>query len=217
MRASINRVRERSGTGEMPSSFELSADAEGHGRTYQQGTGTQVNVEKAYFGSVDLATQWVARSQTWPLPSEADPIKLGVHKARPDAQRSEPSYLMRDSHQQVSSELTEAAAKGGLVLIVGDSTAGKSRLAFECLKATLPDHVIFVPESGTELRSSATALPGVEAPVVIWLDDLDRYLGPDGLSPGVLSIFQASRIVLLATMRAEFYVQRRDSPPRTDG
>jgi tetratricopeptide (TPR) repeat protein len=148
-------------------------------------------------------------ARSWPRPSELDPIKLGVHRARPIPSRSEPTYQRRDCHSRVCEELEAAAVGGGFVLVVGDSTAGKSRLAYETLIETLPNHVVFIPDTGQELRDAALALPGVEAKVLIWLDDLERYLGPEGLSPGVLSTLQASDCVLLSTMRAESYRQRR--------
>ena len=71
-----------------------------------------------------------------------DPVVLGTHRAAPadgesgDTARSAeaPPYIPRDQ----DSELRELLAAGGFVLLVGDSTAGKTRMAFEALHATLP-------------------------------------------------------------------------------
>jgi eukaryotic-like serine/threonine-protein kinase len=64
-----------------------------------------------------------------------DPTELGVHRAVfPDGRRTNaasstaiPVYVSRDAHEDVVNRLTA----GTFVLIVGDSTAGKTRLAFE--------------------------------------------------------------------------------------
>lgn len=64
-----------------------------------------------------------------------DPVTLGVHRAAalppaaPDGRAAiaAPAYIPRD----VDSELRERLAAGGFVLLLGDSTAGKTRAAFE--------------------------------------------------------------------------------------
>jgi tRNA A37 threonylcarbamoyladenosine biosynthesis protein TsaE len=42
--------------------------------------------------------------------------------------------------REIFSRLRERLAPGGFVLLVGDSTAGKTRAAFEAMAATLPKH-----------------------------------------------------------------------------
>ena len=78
-----------------------------------------------------------------------DPVTLGVHRAAaladtaPDGQAmaGAPAYVPRD----IDGELRERLAAGGFVLLVGDSTAGKSRAAFEAVRGTLADHVLICP------------------------------------------------------------------------
>lgn len=140
-----------------------------------------------------------------------DPIALGVHpasvlertdKKRPVADRV-PPYIPRDIDQQ----LRRAVAQGGFVLLVGDSTAGKTRAAYEAVRALLPDHVLFAPASRD---SVTTILPAVleQRRSIVWLDDLERFLGANGLTAGtvVRMLGKGERQVLvLATMRsAEF-------------
>lgn len=82
-----------------------------------------------------------------------DPVALGVHRAGPlggtagNSQSSSgmaPAYVPRD----VDEELRERLAAGGFVLLVGDSTAGKSRTAFEAVSATLAGHLLIAPSRG---------------------------------------------------------------------
>ena len=114
-----------------------------------------------------------------------DPILLGVHPSAPapaDAQaRTDdpalervPAYVGRD----IDDELRARLAGSGFVMLVGDSTAGKSRAAYEAI-LTLPNHVLIVPHDRDAL---ATAI--IEAAhtrdCVLWLDDLENYLGAGG-------------------------------------
>lgn len=62
-----------------------------------------------------------------------DPIALGVHAAEPvvtdGVTDRVPPFIRRDREADVHA----AVASGGFVLIVGESTAGKTRLAYEAL------------------------------------------------------------------------------------
>lgn len=61
-----------------------------------------------------------------------------------------PVYVPRDA----DNELRERLARGGFVLLVGDSTAGKSRTAYEGMIATIPDHQLIGP-AGTDALPDA--------------------------------------------------------------
>jgi membrane protein implicated in regulation of membrane protease activity len=82
---------------------------------------------------------------------------IGVH---PAAHREEtgsggdrvPVYVPRDIDDRLRAEL----ASSGFVLLVGDSTAGKTRAAFEAVRAVLPDHLLIVP-SGRDGVAAAVA------------------------------------------------------------
>src|SRR5690606_17520702 len=109
-----------------------------------------------------------------------DPLQLGVHPAitLPASPRTEPpAYIPRD----VEEEVRKGLAGGGFVLLVGDSTAGKSRTAYEAVRATLPDHVLVAPHDRATLPAAIESCMR-EQRVVLWLSDLEYYLGPGGLT-----------------------------------
>jgi hypothetical protein len=117
---------------------------------------------------------------------EADPRRLGVHAAislpgLPD--EVPPEYVARDAdaaEQGVRAKVAAAAERGGLVLLVGGSSVGKTRSAVEAVKALLPDWWLVYPAGPGEVAALARA----SAPrTVVWLDELQRYLGgEDGLT-----------------------------------
>jgi hypothetical protein len=145
-----------------------------------------------------------------------DPILLGVHPAADldresapvllDLPTNVPVYIPRD----VDAKLDAALAGGRLVLIVGDSAAGKSRAAYEAMRRLPGDRRVLIPshldsiqilmDNGIELQS-----------LVLWLDDLEHFIGPGGLDLPLLRRLLGGgdrRVSILATMRASEYVAR---------
>lgn len=160
-----------------------------------------------------------------------EPVMLGVHPAAAvedlDASvRADdsavglglpsrvPVYVPRDLDARLDAALAHALAHGGLVLLRGDSTAGKSRTAFEAMRRLPGDLRLLVPTQRGSLRELLDC--GVELrEVVVWLNDLERYLGADGLDVGLLRRLVSAvgqRVLVLATMRASEYNAR--SPER---
>ena len=75
----------------------------------------------------------------------------------------------------------EQLANGGFVLLIGDSTAGKTRAAFEAMTATLAGHLLICP-AGVDAVAIALTRTAQERQCGLWLDDLERFLGTGGLS-----------------------------------
>jgi hypothetical protein len=155
-----------------------------------------------------------------------DPVRLGVHKAAPatvppeapgggdGAAEHVPAYVPRD----VDGRLREGLAAGGFVLLVGDSTAGKTRAAFEAMAATLPKHVLVCPSS-REAVSVAVTQAAQARRCVLWLDDLERFLGSGGLTAaqlGRLIIGAGHHRVILATLRAAEEARLADAAADAD-
>ena len=110
-----------------------------------------------------------------------------------------PQYIGRD----VDNDLAEALASERFVLVIGQSTAGKSRAAFHAVKTVLPKHRIVAPVLGA--LTSIIDNRDVPRRSVLWLDDIDRYLA-DGFTPQRLNIVMALRsVVVVATIRDVLY------------
>jgi TPR repeat protein len=138
------------------------------------------------------------------LVHEADPIRLGVHPAwKLPGAAPVPPYVPRT----IDAELDRKLASGGLVVVQGDSAAGKSRTAYEALRRNatrLGWRSLVVPHDPAALRTLAEGGSRL-ARTVVWLDDLERYLSADGLDEGLLSALcppGRTHVVLLATLRA---------------
>lgn len=134
-----------------------------------------------------------------------DPVRVGVYPAAyPDSGAAgsyTPPFVPRDQ----SAALEEAVQSGGFVLVVGESTAGKSRAAFEAMRARLPDHAFVRPLDRAGLRA-AVAVVERQRRCVVWLDDLSTYLGDDGLSLHLLDRLLGDdfrHVLVLATMRVQ--------------
>jgi len=118
-----------------------------------------------------------------------DPVRLGVLRAAPvrvpvseaGAREQAGEHVPASVPRDVDNELRERLAAGGFVLLVGDSAAGKSRAAFEAMAATLPDHELIVPASRDKVPV-AVAHAAQARRCVLWLDDLEAYLGTGGLT-----------------------------------
>ncbi len=94
---------------------------------------------------------------------EADPRRLGVHAAIsvpgvPDEVL--PEYVPRDidaAGSGVRAKVAAAAERGGFVLLVGGSSVGKTRCAFEAVKALLPDWWLVHPAGPDQVAALAVA------------------------------------------------------------
>jgi hypothetical protein len=90
-----------------------------------------------------------------------DPVALGVRPAWDPggAPAAPPPYVRRDSHDEVAS----AVRQSGLVVVEGPSLVGKSRLAFEVMLQSLPDHRLVVPADPAALRELCAGAGTLEA------------------------------------------------------
>lgn len=146
----------------------------------------------------------------------SDPIRLGVHpaaavKTADGVTGRVPLFVKRDSQ----GELEAAMSAGGFVLVVGDSTAGKTRLAYEAMRACLPRYTCVKPENSDSLAVAIMAAKDAR-PSVLWLDDLERYMGAGGLTQAdVADLLDGGfgNVLILATMRAH---EREDFSSRHD-
>lgn len=138
--------------------------------------------------------------------SDADPRRLGVHAAisvpgAPDG--SPPEYVPRDAdggEDGVRAKVKAAAEDGGFVLLVGGSSVGKTRSAYEAVTAALPDWWLVHPAGPSEVAALAAA---PTARTVVWLDEFQHYLdGEHGLAGGTVRVLLNAPhpVVIIATI-----------------
>ena len=150
-----------------------------------------------------------------PAVADAEDLRIfGVHVPSSRADRgSHFGYVNRDKDPMLDTALAEARSGGRrIVLVTGDSAAGKSRSAAEALRRdrVLRGWRLIVPLSDGGLAHLATADLGWQD-TVLWLDDLDKYLAR-GLDLGTVRrvLGDDPSVVVLATMRTS-QLQARQS------
>jgi transcriptional regulator with XRE-family HTH domain/tetratricopeptide (TPR) repeat protein len=146
------------------------------------------------------------------LVRDCDPRHLGVHKAiQVDGATADlPGYVERDvdsDRQGIRATLAEAGRRGGFVVLVGGSSVGKSRSAYEGIRALFPAWRLVHPDPDDAGWMQALTDRGA-AEMVVWLDELQRYL--DGPHPptadGVRRALRAGGpVVFIGTLWSERY------------
>ena len=123
-----------------------------------------------------------------PRVSELNPYTLG---ATPSEFGNSGTYGQRDEYvPRVQDEpLAAALSDRARVVLVGPSKAGKTRTAFEAIRqhSMWGSALLAFPEpKSLEQLCSHPEFSGAES-LVIWLDELDRFVPPGGeLSPGLI-------------------------------
>jgi hypothetical protein len=149
--------------------------------------------------------------------AEADPRRLGVHASiQVDGVESDlPSYVERDvdgGRRGVRALLARAADRGGFVLLVGGSSVGKTRSAYEAVRAVLPDWSLVHPSSPDDIAALAANPPHR---TVLWLDEMQRYFGGErGLTGGVVRqlLTAAWPMVIVGTLWPDRYLRYTETP-----
>jgi tetratricopeptide (TPR) repeat protein len=171
------------------------------------------------------ATKLASLVRRWPPPplDAVDPYEdLGVFKSG-TAQRAKvggqfetedrPPYIPRDIDEE---ELPRALDDDELrekpfVLLVGASRSGKSRSLFEAACEHFSRNRVVIPRSGEALRELfqwEEPLPDLgPEPVILWLDDLERFLDAGAMDSALLHRWASERprFVALATIRRTEY------------
>lgn len=130
------------------------------------------------------------------LPDPPRPVRawsarrLGVHPAisgHPTAPGSGfvlPRYVLRPHDAELRAHLSAATADGAapcLVVVEGGSCTGKSRTAFEAVRAAVPDGFDLLFPADPAGLLEALAADALRPGSVLWLNEAQDYLaGPDG-------------------------------------
>lgn len=122
---------------------------------------------------------------------------FGVHRAPLHM-----TYLTRNAHAEIVTTLQT----GEPTLLLGHAMAGKSRLGAEVVRQHYPELPLVVPAPPRGLAQLFSA-GGSPMRTVIWLDDLERYLGDDLFRVEWLDRAIHAENIVVATMRSRPYEQ----------
>jgi tetratricopeptide (TPR) repeat protein len=112
--------------------------------------------------------------------------------ARP-LDRDLPTFVDRDKGPALRDWLREARDKGGFLVLVGDSSVGKTRLLYEAARKVLGDFAVLAPDLGDGGLVNKIAEGTFPMPkLIIWLDELQRFLDGPYLTPGSAPITSAT-------------------------
>ncbi|MFI6959647.1 tetratricopeptide repeat protein, partial [Nocardia sp. NPDC050408] len=143
-----------------------------------------------------------------PTAAELDPYLLGATPSlfgESGRSGTEDQYVAR-THHDVDIRLAAALAGDRLVLVSGPSKAGKTRTLFEAVRAELPNARVVVPTPQTlALLPDCVEFTEGGDPLVVWLEDLHRFLTGEALTPALLARLTArrARTLVAATLRDE--------------
>jgi tetratricopeptide (TPR) repeat protein len=146
---------------------------------------------------------------------DTDIYELGVKKSKwwTEDNPNQP-YVPRPA---LDAELADALAHRTFVLAKGDSTSGKSRALLEALRVAMPEARLIKPKDAAALPALAElALPVERGAAVLWLDDLDLFLRPNGLDRHLLKRFARLGILVAGTISTIPYAAVRKSTDSTN-
>lgn len=161
-----------------------------------------------------------------PLTEELDPIELGVHKAiivsRPCHDDGTLTPYVPRPHDTALSEIVTAVEAGHsrFVLLLGDSSTGKTRALWEAL-APLRERggwQLWHPTSPDRRTALREDLGRVRPRTVVWLNESQEYLGGDGRSgdeTAAVALRDLLRdpvrgpVLIVGTIWSEYYTELR--------
>lgn len=156
---------------------------------------------------VDLLTE----DGDLPTVAALDPYRLGSTNSAfgtSDTYRQHDPYVAR-TFNNVDSRLHAALDGQRMVLVVGASKAGKTRTSYEAVLSRWPDARLLTPRPGTfEPLVDHPRLQTGSDDIVVWLDDVERYLADTHpLTPNLVRQLNSrpGRTVVIATLRTEVY------------
>jgi tetratricopeptide (TPR) repeat protein len=147
---------------------------------------------------------------------------------RSSLDRDLPTFVDRDQGSQIHRWMHAARETGGFLLLVGNSSVGKTRLLYETARKVLPDFAVLAPDLGdgnlvNQLAAATFPLPRL----LVWLDELQRFLDGPYRTPGSTPITAATvrrlldaptPVIIVGSLWPEHAAQLRtsDTEPPTD-
>jgi len=122
-----------------------------------------------------------------PTVAAADLYEIGISRAKPVAEGKPDRYIERAE----DNEICEKLRTDHFVIVKGEAKAGKSRSAFEAVRALYPDAPLIAPDRGKSALAQIVQkdlLQKYPARLVFWLDGLDSFLTPtEGLNRALVA------------------------------
>jgi hypothetical protein len=137
--------------------------------------------------------------------------------------RDLPTFVDRDMGPKITSWMRKAREDGGFLVLVGDSSVGKTRLLYEMAHDVLRDFAVLSPDLGDGGLVNSVAAATFPLPkLIVWLDELQRFLDGPYLTPGSTPITAAALrhlldsptpVVVLGAMWPEHATELRATEP----
>jgi len=142
--------------------------------------------------STRALNKWIAEvsGDSGPI-GRADLKSLRIHRSDRDVDE----YVRRDAHEQLHALLKERTP----VLVEGLSMAGKTRLVVEVLREAWPDARVLFPKGEDDVEKLLKTRQRPIRGAIIFLDELERFLGKEEFTLGVLNTWIDDSCVVVAT------------------
>ena len=152
--------------------------------------------------STRARNKWIAEvsGDSGPI-GKADLKSLRIHRSDRDVDE----YVRRDAHDKLHALLKERTP----VLVEGPSMAGKTRLVVQVLREEWPDARVLFPKSEDDVEK---LLKNWRRPIrgaIIFLDELERFLGKEEFTLGVLNTWINDSCTMVATTTRMNYTRWR--------
>ena len=147
---------------------------------------------------------------------QLDPIRdMGIHPPlKLEGWSGLPEYVPRSIDADLDAELDN----GGLLVVEGGSASGKTRTAYEAILRganRTGERPVIIAKDGQSLRKLIAAGYSLENSIV-WLDDLERFIGSDGVDDGIVKLFSVSdggTCIATLRSRAKVYMEAATAGP----
>ena len=152
--------------------------------------------------SVRALNKWIAEvsGDSGPI-GKADLRSLCIHRS----DRNVDEYVRRDAHDKLHDFLKDRTP----VLVEGPSMAGKTRLVVEVLREAWPDARALFPKSEDDVEKLLKTRQRPIRGAIIFLDELERFLGKEEFTLGVLNTWIDDSCVVVATTTRMNYTRWR--------
>ncbi|MFG1608304.1 hypothetical protein [Actinoplanes sp. NPDC049265] len=136
------------------------------------------------------------------------PRDIGIHSATPahDGDDDLPEYVERDFDVKLRVTLSaHLPDRGSFLIMIGGSSAGKTRSLYEAIRELVPDWRLFLPAGAADLLALKNAPP---SRTVFWLDELQRYLGSSPpLTPECVLALERNGNLVVGTLWPDQYAR----------